>query len=62
MQFLSWIPRNIVSLSNNAIIDSGGYISENSILNHLPNWAYLEQKSDQNTVNEWFEHQTKVVF
>ena len=59
MQFLSWIHRNIVSLSN---IDSGGYISENSTPNHLPNWAYLEQKSDQNTVNEWFEHQTKVVF
>ena len=27
----------------------------------MPDWAYLEQKSGQNTVNEWSEHTMKAI-
>ena len=35
---------------------AGAYISENSTHHYLPDWAYLGQKSGQNTVKEWSEH------
>ena len=41
---------------------AGAYISENSTHHYLPDWAYLGQKSGQNTMKEWSEHKIYVIF
>ena len=43
-------------------LQTGAYISENSTHYHLPDWAYLGQKSGQNTMKEWSNHKIKAIF
>ena len=43
-------------------IQSGAYISEYSTHYYLPDWAYLGQKSVQNTMKEWSDHKIKAIF
>ena len=40
----------------------GAYISKNSTHYFLLDWAYLEQKSGQNTMKEWSDHKIKAIF
>ena len=41
---------------------TGAYISENSTHHFLLDWAYLRQKSGQNTMEEWSEHKINATF
>ena len=52
------LPNKIYTYCNKA----GAYISENSTYYYLPDWAYLGQKSGQNTMKEWSDLKIKAIF